>query len=53
MAHNRGGKNGCKVDCEQSPCEAFEGSFHSFGFTHEPHEKVILSLRINDNTIIQ
>ena len=49
MAHKRGCKNSCEVDYEQSSCEAFNGSFHSFGITHKPHEHVILSLPINDN----
>ena len=49
VAHNRGREKSRKIDYEQSPCDAFKGSFHSFGFTHQPHEHVILFLRMNDN----
>src|SRR6266702_1441501 len=46
VAYKRSSLNSYKVDCEQSPCKAFKGPFHSLGFTHQPHEHVILYLRI-------
>ena len=53
VTHKRGREISCKIDYEQSPCEAFEGSFHSFGFTHQPHEHVILFLHMYDKMSIQ
>ena len=34
--------NRCKIDCEQSPCHAFDGPLHTFGLAHEPHEHIVL-----------
>ncbi len=53
MAHKRGCMNSYKVDYEQSPCKAFKGPFHSFGFTHQPHEHVILFFHINHDISIE
>src|SRR6266702_7662015 len=46
LAHSRSCMNSRKVDYEHSPCKAFKGPFHSLGFTHQPHEHVILYLHI-------
>src|SRR6266702_5006088 len=46
LAHSRSCMNSRKVDCEHSTCKAFKGPFHPFGFTHQPHEHVILYLCI-------
>ena len=44
---------GCKVDCEHAPRKASKGPFCSFRFIHEPHEHVVLRLRINGKISIQ
>ena len=38
--------DGRKVDSEQLSRKRFKGSLLSFGFTHEPHEHVVLYLCI-------
>ncbi len=45
MTYRRRCMDSCKIDEEQSPCQAFDGPLYSLGLTHEPHQHIVLYIK--------